>query len=558
MKQSLALRRQKRLNDLLVLIIGVTAVSVVTFFIHGALLVAEGSGFVCVTSVLALLAARRGVPVSLIITVFLSAGMAVAAVTAVWRGESGFTALFWLALAPVIALGIGGRGSAWFVLAVTVVLEVASLMAIKHHWVEPIFQAQDQLMPQITSLVGACLTFFLVVRSYDGETERTIAELTQRNEELSAARRDADQASRAKSDFLATMSHEIRTPLNGVLGMTSVLLDEPTAPKVTEGLRVIQRSGDMLLAVLNDVLDFSKIESNHFELEAVPVNVADELRAVVSLLSSRADSQDDVVSVHIADDVPTWFVGDPTRVRQVMLNLLSNAVKFTQRGRVELSLAYTDQVLTLSVADTGIGMSAEAQRRLFEPFVQGDASTTRRFGGTGLGLVITQRLVKAMNGSIEVFSEEGHGSRFTVRLPLAVCAAPQVEPVLPAQVVPSKRVLLVEDNAVNQMVAAKLIARLGHEVVVAADGHEALGAFGSGVFDVVLMDCHMPVLDGFDATRELRRKGAVIPILALTAAATTEDRAKCLAAGMNDVITKPIKLEILLRHLGTAVGEGRA
>ncbi len=549
------LRPIRRLTGLMSVITGATALTGFVFWVQGSMVGAVGSWVMLISSLLGKLALKRHAPFTLVMTAYLTVGILVAAALGVLRGEDGLTSLFWLTVSPVVALNIGGRRAAWQVLFLTIAIESVALHAIRHRWVVPLFEHEGGVAPNLAALVGACVTMFLLVRSYDLENERTIRELIRRNQDLTEARREADLASRAKSDFLATMSHEIRTPLNGVLGMTAVLLGEPGSPKVIEGLQVIARSGDALLSVINDVLDFSKIESNQLELEEVSMNPGAQLRTVVELLTPRADAQNDVISLQISPDMPQWYLGDPTRVRQIMLNLLSNAVKFTHRGRVLLRLTYSDSRLTLTVADSGIGMSEEAQKRVFAPFVQADASTTRRFGGSGLGLVITRRLVDAMGGSIEMFSQEGQGSRFTVHLPLVPTEAPSRQQPMAERRCAPKRVLLVEDNHVNQMVAARLIEKLGHEIVVANDGDEALRAFEAFVFDVVLMDCHMPVLDGFDCTRELRRRGVIVPIIALTAAASVEDRQRCIDSGMNEVITKPLRPHVLLETLGNADAE---
>ncbi len=355
------------------------------------------------------------------------------------------------------------------------------------------------------------------------------------------------------------MSHEIRTPLNGVIGMALLLRDEHDDAKLHEGLKVIEQSADMLLSVITDVLDFSKIESNRLELESIPVSLPRELRAVTAVIESSAAEQGTLLALDIAPDVPEWIISDPTRVRQVVTNLLSNAVKFTQKGRVTCELRASATELTLTVSDTGIGMTPEVLARVFTPFTQADASTPRRFGGTGLGLVITRRLVEAMGGTVVADSTPGKGSRFTARLPYQRTAPPQSAPhpeLAPAH--QARSVLLVEDNLVNQVVASRLLQKLGHHVTAAGDGAQAVALCASGQFDLVLMDCHMPVMDGFEATRQLRARGFSAPIYALTAAVATEDRAQCLSAGMSGVLSKPLRLDRLTDVLNSCGRRGRA
>jgi CheY-like chemotaxis protein/anti-sigma regulatory factor (Ser/Thr protein kinase) len=355
------------------------------------------------------------------------------------------------------------------------------------------------------------------------------------------------------------MSHEIRTPLHGVTGMALLLRDEHDDQKLHDGLRVIEQSADMLLSVITDVLDFSKIESNRLELEAIPVSLPTELRAVMAVIEPRAAELGTELRLELGPALPEWIRGDPTRLRQIITNLISNAVKFTQKGHVTCRLTATDAEFTLEVTDTGIGMSPEVLARVFTAFTQADASTTRKFGGTGLGLVITRRLIEAMGGTVAATSESGHGSRFTARLPYVRVAPPTRAP-LPevAPSIGSRRVLLVEDNVVNQVVATRLLQKLGHLVTLASDGAQAVALCASNHFDLVLMDCHMPVMDGYEATRQLRARGFGAPIYALTAAVATEDREQCLAAGMSGVLSKPLRLDRLTDVLTSCVARASA
>jgi CheY-like chemotaxis protein len=322
---------------------------------------------------------------------------------------------------------------------------------------------------------------------------------------------------------------------------------------VREGLQTIHQSGTTLLAVINDILDFSKLESGKLVLEQVPVAVRSDLAAIAALLDQLARERHDELVIAVADDVPAWVVGDAVRLRQVVLNLVSNALKFTTNGHVQVDVTAVGGQLKLAVTDSGIGMTAEVLSRLFTPFAQADASTTRRFGGTGLGLAIVRRLVDAMKGSVTATSAPGEGSCFTVTLPLVAAEAPLPEPAREAAPCRRLRVLVAEDNPVNQRVALRLLEQLGHDVVVAGNGVEALQQLDGEPFDVVLMDCHMPVMDGFETTRTLRTSPRPrVPVFALTASSLPEERARCLECGMDEVLTKPVRrddLEAALRKV---------
>ncbi len=538
-------RRLRKMGALLLVLIGVCGFALVVGALQGAWRSGIGTAVVLTVSLLGLLALRRGVALEVVTPAVLGTGVLVAAVMAMAAGRDGMHSVFWMALAPLIALAVGGRRAGWSTLFFTVAIIAVTMVGIEQHWLSSFLAAESSLTRRMVGLLGACVAAFLLTRAYETETEASIRALETQNQALLDARAEAERANRAKSEFLATISHEIRTPLNGVTGMAMLLGDETDPARVREGLRVIQQSADTLLAVINDVLDLSKIESNHLELEAVPLSPASELRGVMDLLQSRAAERHNELELKVDPDVPAWIRGDPTRLRQVAMNLISNAVKFTSQGRVSVRLGLHDGRLLLEVTDTGIGLSAEALARVFQPFAQADTSTTRRFGGTGLGLVISRRLLDAMGGTVSVQSEPGRGSCFTVSLPVVLADAPLAAPVVAPDVSPRKSVLLVEDNFVNQVVATRLLEKLGHTVTVAGDGAKALELSRLASFDLVLMDCHMPVMDGFEATRELRRDGCQWPIFALTAAVTTEDRDRCLAAGMTGVLTKPLRLERL-------------
>jgi CheY-like chemotaxis protein len=310
----------------------------------------------------------------------------------------------------------------------------------------------------------------------------------------------------------------------------------------------MRSSADTLLAVINDVLDFSKIDAQKLELESIPLSLAAELTSVLELFRANADQRGNALALEVAPGVPEWMLGDPTRLRQIALNLVANAIKFTERGEVRCALALDGGTLCFSVRDTGEGMSPETIARIGAPFVQADASTTRRHGGTGLGLVITRRLIEAMGGQLGIVSTLGAGSTFTVRLPCTACEPPAPR-VVSARKMQPLEVLVVDDNAINQLVAQRLLVKLGHQVTLAADGAEALRTLERRKFDLILMDCHMPVMDGYEATRTLRARGVDAAVYALTAAVTADDQRLCLRSGMDLVLTKPLRVDDLQRAL---------
>jgi PAS domain S-box-containing protein len=376
-------------------------------------------------------------------------------------------------------------------------------------------------------------------------------------EQLEKARQAAEAASVAKGSFLANMSHEIRTPMNGVIGMAELLLATPLTAEQQEFAETIRHSADSLLGLINDVLDFSKVEAGKLHLECIAFSPREVLRDTIALLRHSAALKDLQLNGDIAPDVPERVIGDPGRLRQVLINLVGNAVKFTQTGSVRIEFSCQPIIdanqasiwLQIRVRDTGIGMAPEIVAGLFSPFFQGDASTTRQFGGTGLGLSICKRLTEPMGGKISVESSPGQGSLFQIELPVGIdCNEPVEIPASPAadhQLSDGIRVLLVEDNLVNQKVAAALLKKLGCQLEIAGNGAEALNQLAARHFDVVLMDCQMPVMDGFEATRRLRA-GEIgetmrrVPIIAMTANAMQGDREACLASGMDDYLAKPV------------------
>ncbi|MCC6580448.1 MAG: response regulator [Phycisphaeraceae bacterium] len=424
-------------------------------------------------------------------------------------------------------------------------------------------------------------------------TQRLEAEVVQRSAALREALERAEQSNHAKSAFLANMSHEIRTPLTAIFGYIDLLIEESWGrSRTVEWLQIIRRNSEHLLTVINDVLDLSKIEADRIELEPVSMNPALLLHEAVGFVRHRAKEKNLSILVEVDPALPQMVRADPTRLKQIVVNLVGNAVKFTERGQVHVkavlepsdAAAGATAGLIISVRDSGIGMTPEQLGRIFEPFTQGDNTTTRRYGGTGLGLTISRRLARLMGGDIAVQSTPGAGSLFTLRVHVEVLADPGPDEVaessagslmpgtgdMPSQrpirrdpKLPSRgRVLLAEDSPDNRELLRLMLVREGFDVVPVSDGeeacHQVLDAVKADLpFDIVLMDMQMPKLDGYGATAQLRSQHYGRPIIALTANAMASDRQKCIAAGCSDFVSKPVHRQKLLKAMESALAQTR-
>jgi len=502
-------------------------------------------------------------PLLLLPTSFLAIGVAHKLVTVVIA--------FYMVLALISGIVAWRRGfqpARYFVLAYIAVLAPALMVLPANMGLLPPIDANVPLLVLVGGTVDALMLAFALadeIRLLSGRMEQQVAtrtdDLVRANTALTAAKEHAEVVSRHRIDFLSAMSHDIRTPMAGIIGMLKLGLRDPAVRGRTEEyLRIGLRNGESLLVILNDILDYSKIDAGKLTLETTSFDLGRLIADAIAILQGQAEAKGLQLRAAFEDELPRYVIGDPTRIRQILVNLLGNAIKFTESGEVLLSVRASPhqqqdrRSFVFSVHDTGPGIEADVQRRLFQKFEQGDYSTTRRYGGTGLGLAICKELAGLMGGTIGVASTPGFGARFDVAIPLALVdgSAALVDPGAGAGAPGAHRrrlrILCAEDVRTNQIIIKALLDAMGHEVVIVADGAEALQALAmdssQGDFDMVLMDGRMPVLDGLQATRQIRAGQGVrnprIPIIALTANASQLDCERYLAAGMDGFLSKPV------------------
>jgi len=475
-------------------------------------------------------------------------------------------AIIWLPAVPILANYVSGNREGFWWAAVSCVAAIGFFVAAPFDILPPRRFSPTVASALYESSLLGIITCAAIISAVFRYSELRV------QHRLREARAAAEAASRAKSEFLANMSHEIRTPMNGIIGMAELLRDTRLSGEQREYVEAVHNSAEALLDILNDILDFSKVEAGRIEINAVPLELRKTIEGVLSPLRFRAAQNNIAFRLHVAEDVPDRLLGDSVRLRQVLINLVANAIKFTEDGSVELCVTRdapesgADHVaLRFAVRDTGVGIPEEKLEHIFDAFSQADSSITRRFGGTGLGLAISSQLVRLMHGRLEVSSRVGEGSTFTftARFPLdntehAKEDSPP-EDTQQASSEPSRtyRVLLADDNAVNRRFGHDVLQKAGHHVVTVNDGAEAVEAAKTGEFDAIFMDVQMPGMDGYTATRQIRKlqqvSGTHCPVIAMTAHTMQGDRERCLKAGMDAYVAKPVKPRELLNALNDII-----
>ncbi|MCG8415942.1 MAG: ATP-binding protein [Pseudomonadales bacterium] len=473
----------------------------------------------------------------------------------------------WLLCLPAIATLVGGRlaGVIWAVICALTLWAFAWLQFTGYEFeygpdstgVQPITLAFEATLVLIM-LTAAIFVFRSGQQKAEKRLSTAVNQLEKEVHERTMAEEEARSSEHAKATFLAAMSHELRTPLNGVIGASQLLQrDGGLTEKKQELVNVVLRSSETLLELVNNVLDLSRLDSDSIELEEIPVDLRELLSTTVAPLGFQAREKGINFSVVVEDDIPPWVIGDPTRLRQIILNLVGNAVKFTNSGEIEIVMDTALERIRLKITDSGIGIASDAQASLFEPYVQASAATQRKFGGSGLGLTIVKRLVSAMKGKIVVDSVPGRGSVFTVFLPLEACPAPLKRRNESNQIrLPGLSIVVADDNAVNRMILCRMLEEDGHDVVTMSNGREVLEYMPNHEVSAVFMDLQMPVMDGVSAMKRIRAmdgRRAKTPVIAVTANVITEKKEEMEKMGMNGFLTKPFRHAELREVLSQAV-----